>query len=93
MLNKEEAMSAVVLTHPLVRDAYVKKAASRSARRFVDVLVIELLDRGPDREHVGFDSYLCDLVLDLQVLKEQAEQQAGAIDRIDICTHNSRGVA
>ena len=71
--------------HPLVRSAYMKKDSTSS--REEDVLVLETSYKSEDMEFGGFDSYLCDLVSDLQDLKDQAEQQGGSVDRVDIRMH------
>lgn len=86
MFNIQKARQPVKLSHPLVRDAYLKKEAGLGKRE-KDVLVIEARNDNSDMEFGGFDNYLYDLVTDLQNLKEQAEKQAGSIDRVDICTH------
>lgn len=86
MFNAQKLGQPVKIHHPLVRDAYLKKEASTN-NRGKDVLVIEARSDDEDMEFGGFDSYLYDLVTDLQNLKQQAEEQAGSIDRVDICTH------
>lgn len=78
------------ISHPLVADMYLKKDfGSSNDRQEQDVLVIEA--RGCDfedneTEHDAFDSYLIDLLLDLEGLKTQVEEKIGTFDRVDIRT-------
>jgi hypothetical protein len=79
------------ISHPLVADMYLKKDFKGSEQQ---VLVIEA--RGRDffednegngdnhEEHDDSDSYLVDLLADLENLKERAEERVGNFDRIDI---------
>lgn len=72
--------------HPLVADMYLKKDFSHH-NCYQDVLVIEVRSGSEDGEHDGFDSYLTDLLTDLEDLKRQAENKLGCFDRVDIQTH------
>ena len=76
------------VTHPLVRSIYMKKGYSQQ-RHSENILVIETnfeqQQDGPD--HENFDSYLVDLLIDLQDLKNQAEKEIGVVDRVDIRQH------
>lgn len=80
------------ITHPLISGVYHKKEYTGGNHpRQQDVLIIETLSQnsfGADHDaYDSFDSYLLDLLLDLDSLKKQAESKIGAIDRIDIRTH------
>lgn len=86
MLNVYKARQAVKILHPLVRDAYLKKEV-RPNQREEDVLVIEALNQTDEMAFGKFDNSLYDLVVDLKSVKQQAERQAGSIDRVDICIH------
>lgn len=84
MLNNTVPERITALSHPLVREAYLKKDFAADHWN-EDVLVIETLD--PDFDDIGhdlFDSYLIDLLADLDDLRVQAEEKVGHIDRIDI---------
>ena len=87
MFNVQRVQKPIHITHPLVRNAYLKKAASLSDQKEEDVLVLEAYGDDSELELGNFDSYLYDLVADLEDLKDQAEKQVGSIDRVDICTH------
>lgn len=86
MFNLQDAEKTIKISHPLVRDSYIKKERFADGHH-EDVLVIEAKSDQADLELNGFDSYLYDLVIHLQDLKEQAENQNQSIDRIDICSH------
>lgn len=49
-------------------------------------MVIETNFPEQDEDH-GFDSYLVDLLIDLEEIKKNAEDRVGKFDRIDIRTH------
>lgn len=84
MLNNNMPERVTAISHPLVRDVYLKKDFG-AGHRDEDVLVIETLDPDFDDEHCDlFDSYLIDLMVDLEELKMEAEQRVGSFDRIDI---------
>lgn len=76
------------VTHPLVRSIYMKKDYHLD-RDADNILVIETnfeqQTNGNDTDN--FDSYLVDLLIDLQDLKDQAEKEIGAVDRVDIRRH------
>ena len=76
------------ITHPLVRSIYMKKDYHLD-RDADNILVIETnfgqQTTGNDTDN--FDSYLVDLLIDLQDLKDQAEKEIGAVDRVDIRRH------
>lgn len=88
MFNTDRIRKPIKISHPLVRSAYLKKE-SRANRREQDVLVLEAhsKDQNQHMEFGDFDSYLYDLVSDLEGLKEQALRQGSSIDRVDICAH------
>lgn len=71
------------VTHPLVADMYLKKDHSQASDQ--DVLVIEALKHDNEEEHYdSFDSYMLDLLMDLEDLKQKAEKKVGRFDRVDI---------
>ncbi|MBL4803567.1 MAG: hypothetical protein JKY71_01775 [Alphaproteobacteria bacterium] len=77
------------VSHPLVADMYLKRDSS-DQRTFEDVLVIQTINREDgmaETEFNSFDTYLIDLLTDLEDLKAMAEQQIGHIDRVDIRAH------
>lgn len=75
------------VTHPLVRSIYMKKDFSRDRRHADNILVIETNFTQQQDDHEDFDSYLVDLLIDLQDLKNQAEKEIGLVDRVDIRRH------
>lgn len=83
MLAVPEQLNAV--SHPMVTSMYLKKAYGSSGDE--DVLVIETNYSKSEEDYESFDSYLMDLLLDLNDLKRQAEDKIGHFDRIDIRTH------
>ncbi len=83
MLAVPEQLNAV--SHPMVTSMYLKKDYGSSGDE--DVLVIETNYSKSEEDYESFDSYLMDLLLDLNDLKRQAEDKIGHFDRIDIRTH------
>jgi hypothetical protein len=77
------------IAHPLVKSAYTKKDFNNSDRQHdSSILVIETNFNSNDKHETGdFDSYLVDLLVDLQDLKEQAEKEVGTVSRVDIRHH------
>lgn len=77
------------IAHPLVKSAYTKKDFSNSDRHHESsVLVIETNFNSSDKHETGdFDTYLIDLLADLQELKDQAEKEIGTVSRVDIRHH------
>lgn len=74
------------VVHPLVRSMYLKKDIS-SYFQPENVLVIETnFDPQEGVDHDS-DSYLMDLLIDLQDLKARAEKEIGAVTRVDIRRH------
>lgn len=86
MFHIQKAQNPVKISHPLVRDAYLKKEMG-SDKSEHEILVIEARHEETDMEFGSFDTYLYDLLTDLQDLKDQAEKQENKIERVDICTH------
>jgi hypothetical protein len=84
MLSMSEKLQAI--THPLVSSLYMRKDFG-SNHRGEDVLVIEASFPRPDDDYRTFDSYLMDLLVDLEDLKGKVENQIGKFDRVDIRTH------
>lgn len=76
------------ISHPLVADMYLKKnTKAMNGSKDQDVLVIETRKNtslNNETEYDSFDSYLIDLLLDLEELKAKAEKKIGTFDRIDI---------
>lgn len=73
--------------HPMVREMYLKKDFGNGlSKRAQDVLVIETVARPlrEDEDYDTFDSYLLDILGDLEALKKQAQSKIGHIDRVDI---------
>lgn len=85
MLNLERYQANLNAAHPLVRKAYMKSEASLG-KRDEHVLVLDTYSE-EETEFRGFDTYLYDLVTDLQNLKDQAERDGFSVERIDIRTH------
>lgn len=84
--NKSMIPMPISITHPLVRSAYLKRSETVD-HRHEDVLVLETYTHADNCDDCGFDSYLVDLLTDLEDLKSQAERRVGAIDRVDISRH------
>lgn len=82
-----QVQSNTGIVHPLVRNAYFKKDCTAQNQHHEDVLVLETAFDRDGQEYESFDSYLYDLLLDLEELKKQAEIKFGHIDRIDIRSH------
>lgn len=77
------------ITHPLIAEIYCKKDFGLTGQG-KEILVIEtrqLKEANDNNGYADFDSYLIDLLGDLQDLQSQAEEQVGEIDRIDIRVH------
>jgi hypothetical protein len=77
------------VSHPLVADMYLKRDNS-DQHTPEDVLVIHTTvteDGMAESEFNSFDSYLIDLLTDLEDLKAHAEKQIGSFDRVDIRAH------
>jgi hypothetical protein len=74
------------VTHPLVASMYLKKGYGDSLHGREDVLVIKTNFDESEKEYENFDSYLMELLGDLNALREQAEKSVGHFDRIDIRT-------
>lgn len=81
MLPTLEALS---ITHPLIANMYLKKDFGNDNQ---SVLVIDTNFADSEENHEEFDSYLTDLLLDLEDLKKEAESRVGKFDRVDIRTH------
>lgn len=77
------------ISHPLVRDIYLKKDFGHGLGKHEDVLVIETIaaPKSSDKTEDSFDSYLIDILSDLEELKSQAEARIGHFDRVDIRAH------
>lgn len=85
MINLPQHVSGI--THPIVASMYLKKEYGHGHHQ-EDVLVIETKSKHKDADdHELFDSYLIDLLTDLEDLKSQAEARVGKFDRIDIRTY------
>lgn len=79
MFAMPEKVNAVC--HPLVNSMYVKRDAAGK-----DVLVIETNFSQDKTDHELFDSYMTELLFDLENLKDIAQTKTGTghIDRVDI---------
>lgn len=76
------------ITHPLINDMYMKKDYN-DPRGEQNVLVIQAKPHQEDENeqaHDSFDSYLIEILTDLNDLKARAEMQIGHFDRVDIRT-------
>lgn len=86
MLSTQQTLNGI--THPLISSIFLKKDFSDPSKYHEDVLVIETNFNHNDAEHdEAFDSYLIELLSDLNDLKVQAEEKIGKFDRVDIRTH------
>tara|TARA_B100002003_G_C14053415_1_gene507294 strand:- start:716 stop:973 length:258 start_codon:yes stop_codon:yes gene_type:complete len=75
------------ITYPMVYDIYVKKEYKGDLMdHYEDVMVIETKWE-KSQSYENFDSYLVDLLGDLEDLKSQVENKMGHIDRVDIRSH------
>ncbi len=79
MFAMPEKINAVC--HPLIASMYVKHEMTGS-----DVLIIETNFSQDKTDSELYDSYMTELLFDLENLKEIAEEKAGHIDRVDIRT-------
>lgn len=79
MFAMPEKVNAVC--HPLVDSMYVKRDAGGK-----DILVIETNFSQDKTDHELYDSYMTELLFDLENLKDIAETKTGTehIDRVDI---------
>lgn len=77
------------ISHPMIREIYLKKDFGNGSLQHEDVLVIETMPHEPseDAAHESFDSYLIDILADLDDLKTQAQSKVGHFDRVDIRSH------
>lgn len=87
MFTTRQLQRNLGITHPSVRDAYLKTVSNPDHTKFEDVLVLETYHEDGKQELDGFDSYLIELLNDLEDLKNKAEAKVGHIDRVDICHH------
>ncbi len=83
MLFVPEMLNAV--THRLASAIYTKQEVDSESQSH-NVLVIKTSFPDADDDYEMFDSYLCELLADLEELKRQAEMSVGDIERIDIQT-------
>lgn len=78
------------ISHPMVREIYLKKDFGNGGLKHEDVLVIETMPHeksGDNLDYESFDSYLIDILADLDDLKMQAQSKVGHFDRVDIRSH------
>ncbi len=74
------------ISHPLISDMYLKKDFSSKKQ---NILVIRARSQGDNDEnldHDAFDSYLVDLLTDLEELKNKVQKKVGKFSRVDILT-------
>ena len=88
MLNMSQRIKG--LTHPLISDIYLKRGVGKSKGE--DVLVIEARRPRTANQNNKIrkstpESFMYDLLTDLEDLKHKALQQVGHFDRVDIRTH------
>lgn len=78
MLNVPEEVKG--LSHPRIASAFITKKADEN------ILILEMHPDMIDAHanHDLFDSYLNEVLMDLEELKRRAEEQAGSVDHIDI---------
>lgn len=81
MFALPEKINAVC--HPLIESMYVKHDLNGK-----DVLIIETNFSQEKTDNELYDSYMTELLFDLENLKDLAEEKAGHIDRVDIRTLN-----
>ena len=74
------------ITHPLVSSICIRKGVGTGNQQ-EDILVIDTKFPDDEENKDMFDSYLMDLLADLEELKNQAEKKIGKFDRVDIKTH------
>ncbi len=72
------------VVHPLVRSMYLKKDLE-AGHAGENILVIET--NFTQQDVTADDTYLVDLLIDLQDLKDKAEKEIGTINRVDIRRH------
>lgn len=72
------------VVHPLVHSMYLKKDY-HAGHVGENILVIETNFHQQDASND--DTYLVDLLIDLQDLKDKAEKEIGTINRVDIRQH------
>jgi hypothetical protein len=87
MLNFPQHIRSV--SHPMVAAMYLKQERRNSAPS-TGVLVIETVEEDAAPVHQqdrSFESYLFELLGDLEDLKNAAEKEVGPIDRVDIKRH------
>tara|TARA_B100002019_G_C20819255_1_gene379760 strand:+ start:55 stop:324 length:270 start_codon:yes stop_codon:yes gene_type:complete len=88
MSNPLDTLKPVLgITHPMIADMYLKK--DFNSKQEENVLIIHArkqLEDDNQSEHDGFDSYLIDLLIDLEELKDKAKRKVGHFDRVDIRT-------
>jgi len=77
------------VSHPMIREIYMKKDFGNGSLKHEDVLVIETKPQQhhDDIAHESFDSYLIDILADLDDLKTQVQSKVGHFDRVDIRSH------
>ncbi len=68
--------------HPHINEMYLCKEAGATPAMNKGVLVIET--NAMDENSSDYDSYILDLLIDLNDLKSRVEEKVGAFDRIDI---------
>lgn len=77
MLEMPEKIHAVC--HPLVQSMYVKHELGGD-----DVLIIETNFAQSSETTDTYDSYMTELLFDLENLRQIVEEKTGPIDRVDI---------
>ena len=76
------------ITHPNIADMYIKHHSIGRTNKIRKILIIETNARpqntSPNQDYAEHDSYLIDLLIDLEDLKKQVEAKVGKLDEIDI---------
>lgn len=83
MLSMQDVLHSV--RHPLVASMHMKKEFGPH-KRPEDILVVTTRFPEDEDDYHTFDSYLMDLLSDLEELKNQVEERIGSFDRVDIRT-------
>ena len=81
MLAVPEKLTGI--THPQVASIYLKKDLNKGFGS-QDILVIETNYDDHEDEYESFDSYLMNLLTDLDDLQRQAEEKIGTFDQVEI---------
>lgn len=73
------------ISHPLVQDMYLKPGFDEKHRERNTLIIETKLENA--NGHEDFDSYLIDLLTDLNDLQAKAKSEVGDFSHVDIRTH------